>query len=663
MRSSIPIHKRALFTVAATAALFSLSGCPDWPRDNPADPTLCDPRCGVGARCWQGQCVPLSQDLGPDTLSSDAGPDAPVGDADLGAPDLQADSTPDTGPACPAGYAKMISGTGEHLTAVWGTSSNEVFAVGKKGTILRYDGSAWSAMTSGTSADLYAVWGTGAKDVYVAGDQGTLLRYDGTSWKAFGPASTQTIYGLWGAGGQLFAVGKSVIHQHDGTKWSTPAVAGLGTLFSVHGSSKTDVYAVGGMAVLHYDGATWSKLSVPGPFVLQAVWGANKTFIAVGHGVITGGPPPAFAATIEAGTLKSMGAKGKGLNAIWGSTDGASGSSIAKPGDVFAVGADGTLLYYDGSAWHPQQSGVIANLSGVWRSEDNHVFVVGELGTIVHGRGPWELVPRLTTKGLTEIWGDSTDIYVGGAMGTLLHHDGTSWKADNGGSDSISGLWGDKAQTLYIASSKGTTFSGAVSKRAKGGSWTGVTTAPAPLSCIWGSGSGTLVTGGVGLIHYQTPAAPTTWTTDTGPTSAIRGVWGSSDSDIYAVGKGQTFHFNGTAWSADSTTATTDDDYAVWGASATDLFVVGAKGTIKRGKQGSWVDMTSGVSSILIGAGGSSATDVYAVGQYGTILHYDGTTWTSTITGTSHELRDVHTDGKQVYVVGNGGTILRWCGK
>ena len=646
------------------AALIALSGCPDWPRDNPADPTLCDPRCGVGVRCWNGQCVSLTAELGPDVGPADAGPDAPTGDADLGATDLQADSTPDTGPACPAGYVKMTAGTTENLTAVWGASSKEVFAVGKKGIILRYDGTSWSVMTSGTTADLYGVWGTGPKEVYAVGDQGTLLRYDGTAWSPYGPTTTKAIHAIWGAGGHLFAVGQGEIHQHDGTKWSTPTVAGLGTLLSVHGSSKSDVYAVGGMAVLHYDGATWTDLTVPGPFVLSAVWGVNKTFIAVGVGVITGGPPPPFAVTIEAGALKSMkGATGKGLTAIWGSTDGASGSSIAKPGDVFAVGGAGTLLYYDGSAWHPQQSGVISNLSGVWRSEDNHVFVVGELGTILHGRGPWELVPRQTTTGLTEIWGDGTDTYVGGVMGALLHHDGTSWKADNGGSISFSGLWGDKAQTLYKVGSTGSSYSGLVRKRPKGGSWTTVTSAPAPLSCFWGSGSGTLVAGGIGLIHYQTPAAPTTWTTDTNPTSAFRGLWGSGDSDIYAVGKGQTYHFDGSVWTADSTTATTDDLYAVWGASASDVFAVGGAGTITRGKQGSWVDMTSGVSSILIGVGGSSASDVYAVGQYGTILHYNGTSWTSTVTGTSHELRDIYTNGTNTYVVGGGGTILRWCGQ
>ena len=110
MHSSIHTYKRALFTAASTAALLALSGCPDWPRDNPGDPTLCEPRCGVGARCWNGQCVSTTQDLGPDTSPADAGPDAPASDADLGGTDLQADSTPDTGPASEVGHHNFGSG-------------------------------------------------------------------------------------------------------------------------------------------------------------------------------------------------------------------------------------------------------------------------------------------------------------------------------------------------------------------------------------------------------------------------------------------------------------------------------------------------------------------------------------------------------------------------
>ncbi|UCG87456.1 MAG: hypothetical protein JSW71_02615, partial [Gemmatimonadota bacterium] len=47
--------------------------------------------------------------------------------------------------------------------------SNDVFAVGYNGTIVHYDGAGWSAMTSGTGVELRGVWGTSSSDVFVVG--------------------------------------------------------------------------------------------------------------------------------------------------------------------------------------------------------------------------------------------------------------------------------------------------------------------------------------------------------------------------------------------------------------------------------------------------------------------------------------------------------------
>ena len=55
------------------------------------------------------------------------------------------------------------------LSSVWGSSSDDVFAVGGNGTILHYDGNSWSQMESGTNRHLTDVWGFGANDVYAVG--------------------------------------------------------------------------------------------------------------------------------------------------------------------------------------------------------------------------------------------------------------------------------------------------------------------------------------------------------------------------------------------------------------------------------------------------------------------------------------------------------------
>jgi len=75
---------------------------------------------------------------------------------------------------------------------------------------------------------------------------------------------------------------------------------------------------------------------------------------------------------------------------------------------------------------------------------------------------------------------------------------------------------------------------------------------------------------------------------DSGTTARLNGIWGSSSSDVFAVGmdldswNGVILHYDGSTWSA----------------------------------------MTSGSSSLLHGIWGSSDSDVFAVGLLGTILHY-----------------------------------------
>ena len=87
---------------------------------------------------------------------------------------------PTTGPANAAGgqweWQNPLS-QGNGLIAVWGSSSSDVFAVGWSGTILHYDGSAWSAMSSGATTWLNGVWGSSGSDVFAVGRNGAILHY------------------------------------------------------------------------------------------------------------------------------------------------------------------------------------------------------------------------------------------------------------------------------------------------------------------------------------------------------------------------------------------------------------------------------------------------------------------------------------------------------
>ena len=72
-----------------------------------------------------------------------------------------------------------------------------------------------------------------------------------------------------------------------------------------------------------------------------------------------------------------------------------------------------------------------------------------------------------------------------------------------------------------------------------------------------------------------------------GTTQVLFGVWGSSPSDVWAVGNAAVLHYNGSRWSS----------------------------------------LPIGASQVAYGVWGTSPTNVWVVGNDGTPLHYDGTNW------------------------------------
>jgi len=69
---------------------------------------------------------------------------------------------------------------------VWGTSAENIFVVGARGVILRYDGEEWAQTPTGTAEDFVSLWGTGPDDIVAVGGRqnGMVARWNGTQWTA-----------------------------------------------------------------------------------------------------------------------------------------------------------------------------------------------------------------------------------------------------------------------------------------------------------------------------------------------------------------------------------------------------------------------------------------------------------------------------------------------
>ena len=187
------------------------------------------------------------------------------------------------------------------------------------------------------------------------------------------------------------------------------------------------------------------------------------------------------------------------------------------------------------------------------------------------------------------------------------------------------------------------------------------------LSGVWGSsGSDVFAVGSNAffpcvILHYD----GSTWTKmECESAENPKGVWGSSGTDVFAVGyNGTILHYDGSLW-APMESGTTEHLNGVWGTFGTDIFAVGDKGTILHYDGNVWSPMDSGTIEYLNGVWGPSSTDIFAVGVNGTILHYDGNVWSPMDSGTAKWLNGVWGSSMtDVFVVGSLGTILHYDGK
>ena len=533
------------------------------------------------------------------------------------------------------------------LSPMWGSGPDDLFLVGSDGSILHYDGYAWSPMSSGVTTGLNGIWGSGPDDVYAVGYTGTILHYDGVLWSTACSGSTATLYAVWGSSAtDIFAVGEDgTILHFDGDNWSIMPSDTSAHLVSIWGSSSNDVFAVGsGATVLHYDGDSWSSMSsgVNGMLDLNGVWGSSgKDVYAVGaygaachyDGTVWSPVNPGVAAPLN-------------LNAVWGSSS----------SNVYVAGTGGLILQFDGSSWIQSPNITTTDLVGIWGDAPDNVYLVGSYADVFRYDGlSWSQSRTGDTPPSTGVLMDvhgtsSQDIYVVGVGGTIVVYDGTAWSAmDSGVPALLYGVWANSSTDVFAGGESGTLL------HYDGTAWSSMAhTATQNIYGLWGSSStNVFAVDAWGSVHHYDGA---NWSVSSSDLAMnLMDLWGVTASDIYAVGfYGDILHFDGTTWTEmaiDQLLTATD----VWGASHSDVFAVGMYGEIAHYNGDYWHRMDSGTTATLLGVWGTSGTDVFAVGADGTMLHYDGNAWSRVAVVTTMDLRAVWGDGEAIYVVGEQG--------
>jgi uncharacterized protein YjdB len=372
-------------------------------------------------------------------------------------------------------WTPLAPPTSERLRGVFGFSATDVWVVGDYGTVLRFNGSAWSSVSAGGSTDdLRAVSGSTAAGsrVVIAGGS-TVMQLVGTT---FSDVATPWPPDAWGAafdgnGGLWISGERGLVMRQWSGNWSTLNLAP--DLLDVWATSNSDAWAVGeyGFAY-HWNGSSWSRVPTPTATRLNTVWaaGANDAFAGGDFGTMLRWNGSAWSPMPFPG--------GSDILALWGTSasnlhaatlggevfryDGAHWTVVVAqdhplfaihgtgPNDMYAVGDGGTVLHFDGTQW--RQSGVQAGatplLAGVWaHATMPHTMVVGAAGTSAYtgvsyrqSVTGWQPLALPTSEIITSVWGLSRfELFATGGAGSILRWNGSAWTLMSSGTTDF--LW------------------------------------------------------------------------------------------------------------------------------------------------------------------------------------------------------------------------------
>jgi photosystem II stability/assembly factor-like uncharacterized protein len=617
-----------------------------------------------------------------------------------------------------ASWTKLKTSTQAKLQGIWGSSSTDLYVVGKE-TVLHSinSGQTWEQLDVGAIDDFNSIWGASAKEIYITQTEGKiyatqnagqswtrintnrealyailgdttqkplalsdegilhssdkgatwtllkrtkamhsgLLRGDGALYfvgggeiVTFGPSTSawsQTESGLakslrtlWGDSDGLFvsSYAGDLLYSKDGARWTKISDKDTPKIVSLWGADVRALFAVAADFALYLStdqGKTWSKVKLPAEKKLRNVWGINGRIFLVGDSVFssdnagetwTERPLP-----IEKRGDYSLYVSAPELSCVWGSTK----------DEVYVVGASGVIFHSTngGASWKKQDSKTSSELRAIWGSGRDDVYVVGDDGAFLHTNNQgntWTLLSGLSPSSretkdkedLNSIWGSGKDdIYIGGNInsnGLILHSidQGKTWSPLLLPSF-VNKLWGASTSRVYALGQ-----SGEILQTQKGSLWE---------------------------------------RRDYPKETHLNGIWQAPNGVIYAVGaRGeiQTTNDKGKAWERQQSGVRLPL-WDVWGMSDEEIFVSGEEGLILATKNGgkTWERPATGATEILFGLWGDRKSNLYAVGGRGLILcsKDKGKTWSKQASGTNQNLYALWGDGATLYAVGAGGTLLQ----
>jgi len=488
-------------------------------------------------------------------------------------------------------WSPIVSPVTKDLLCISGVGPGDIWAMGADATAVHWGGTVWSEVEApATNGDaLTGVWAASPTSVFAVSQSG-IFHWHG-SWSR-APAEFSGFSAIWGAhdsdvwavgqpDSREFPSGRSAMAHWNGTNWAfapapdSTATTMFPTPFStVWGTGSNDVWADGTGTfnpLAHFDGKMWS-------------WAASGS--PGGH---LGGGRGGAVFISDGGDLSQL-VRGNWQHRSSSQVASVAGMWMQSPSDGWVVG-DRSIFHWDGSTWSlattvtVEPATVLYAISGT-RSDD--VWAVGAGGVIVH----WDGVAWTTTKisdvmYLNSVWGSSpTDVWASsGLEGKAFHYDGSAWTVAMLGAKSSGGIWGTAANDVWIGGR------GGLALHWDGQTWT---TIPIPVQTIsWIAGSGPNDVWAIGsdtgpsvLLHWDGQ----TWTRspDGDNIGQLIALSATAPNNAWTVGyRGALAHWDGQTWTR-SRVAYNGDLNSVFAFRDGTTWIAGNDGAILRRIQPDW---------------------------------------------------------------------------
>jgi hypothetical protein len=194
------------------------------------------------------------------------------------------------------------------------------------------------------------------------------------------------------------------------------------------------------------------------------------------------------------------------------------------------------------------------------------------------------------------------------------------------------------------------------------------TNTTAELRGLWGTSATNLVAVGTGgtILRRQLADSAITWLPDASPTRVdLNGVWGASAADLYAIGDGgMVLHFDGSSWALAQELSPAVSLRAIWGDAMSGRLWVGGDGGVifRRDPDTSWSREITNVPAPLFAIAGDASGQRYAAGDAGVLLTSAGDgVWhplDGVGSGQANTLRAACALGDDIFIAGDFGMVL-----